>query len=143
MLAMVTIPQTLSRHARLEVLRGHVGAVARVAASVVDGESHLRLIAGNATPEERAVALVPLLKLHRAWPEAKYLYTMGVRENETVFVLDTAQDAGFAAERGLRESGYLEPFDCAASTPATGWRSWPPARPSSIPSSSATTMATF
>jgi diguanylate cyclase (GGDEF)-like protein len=111
MLAMVMIPQGQSRHARLEVLRGHVGEVARVAASVVDGDVHSRLIESRtATPEERAIALAPLLNLHRAWPEAKYLYTMGVRNGEAFFVLDTAQNASFAQQRGLRASQYLEPF---------------------------------
>lgn len=111
MLAIVLIPQTLSRHARLQVLRGHVGEVARVAASVVDGDMHRRLIEGrDSTAAERAAALAPLLGLHRAWLEAKYLYTMGVRDGDVFFVLDTAQDAAFARERGLRDSQYLESF---------------------------------
>ena len=111
LMAIIVIPQVLSRHARLEVLRGHVGEVARVAASVVDGGVHRRLIeAPDATPAERTAALVPLLQLHRAWPEARYLYTMGVRDGQPFFVLDTAQDAGLARERGLRASAYLEPF---------------------------------
>jgi diguanylate cyclase (GGDEF)-like protein len=111
MMAIVLIPQLASRHARLEVLRGHVGEAARVAAAVVDGDLHRQLIEGrNATPEQRAVALAPLLRLHRAWPEAKYLYTMSARDGEVFFVLDTAQDAPFAQARGLRASQYLEPF---------------------------------
>ena len=111
MLAIVVIPQTLSRHARLDVLRAHVGEVARVAASVVNGDVHRSLIdSRDATPAQRSAALAPLLSLHRAWPEAKYLYTMGVRDGATFFVLDTAQDAAFARERGLRASEYLEPF---------------------------------
>jgi diguanylate cyclase (GGDEF)-like protein len=35
---------------------------------------------------------------------------MGARNGQAFFVLDTAQDATFAARRGLRASGYLEPF---------------------------------
>src|SRR5262245_23796320 len=38
--AIVAIPQLLSKQARLEVLRSHVGAVAQLAASVVDGDLH-------------------------------------------------------------------------------------------------------
>jgi diguanylate cyclase (GGDEF)-like protein len=111
MTAIVLIPQMASRHARLQVLRGHVGEVARVAAAVVDGDLHRQLIEGrNATPEQRALALAPLLRLHRAWPEAKYIYTMSTRDGEAFFVLDTAQDAAFAKARGLRASAYLEPF---------------------------------
>jgi diguanylate cyclase (GGDEF)-like protein len=111
MLAIVTIPQTLSRHARLEVLRDHVGEMARLAASQVDGDLHRRLIdRTEADPEARERALAPLLRLHGAWSEAFYVYTMGARDGEAFFVLDTAQSPEFAQRRGLRASRYLEPF---------------------------------
>ncbi|MCB1630607.1 MAG: GGDEF domain-containing protein [Pseudomonadales bacterium] len=110
MLALVLIPQTLSRQARLEVLRSHVGEEARVAASVVDGDAHRHLIEGHGTAEELDAARAPLLRLHRAWPEARYVYTMGMHDDRAFFVLDTAQDPLLAAERGLRMSRYLEPF---------------------------------
>jgi diguanylate cyclase (GGDEF)-like protein len=111
MLAIVTIPQTLSRHARLDVLRDHVGEVARLAASQVDGDLHRRLIEGiDADPASRERALAPLLRLHSAWPEAFYVYTMAAREGQVFFVLDTAQSPPFAQRRGLRASAFLEPF---------------------------------
>lgn len=110
MLALVLIPQMLSRHARLEVLRSHVGEVARVVASVVDGDAHRHLIDGQGTDAELVAARAPLLRLHRAWAEARYVYTMGMRDGRAFFVLDTAQDPFFAAERDLRMSEYLEPF---------------------------------
>lgn len=110
MLALVLIPQTLSRQARLEVLRSHVGEVARVAASVLDGDAHRHLVEGHGTAEELDAARAPLLRLHRAWPEARYVYTMGARDGRAFFVLDTAQDTLFASKRGLRMSRYLEPF---------------------------------
>ena len=50
--AIVAIPQLLSKQARLEVLRSHVGAIARLAASVVDGDLHRQLLdPANKTPE--------------------------------------------------------------------------------------------
>lgn len=110
MLALVIVPQSLSRHARKEVLRDHVGEVARLAASQVDGDLHRRLLAGGADESLRRQALAPLLRLHSAWPEAFYVYTMGARDGQAYFVLDTAQDPDFARERGLRASQYLEPF---------------------------------
>jgi diguanylate cyclase (GGDEF)-like protein len=111
MLAIVTIPQTLSRHARLDVLRDHVGEVARLAAGQVDGDLHRALIDGtDADPAARERALAPLLRLHAAWPEAFYVYTMGARNGEAFFVLDTAQNVEFARKRGLRASAYMEPF---------------------------------
>lgn len=109
-LALVTIPQSLSRHGRLEVLRDHVGEVARLAASQVDGDLHRQLLAGEASESLRRQALAPLLRLHAAWPEAFYVYTMGAKGGQAFFVLDTAQDAEFAGRRGLRASSYLEPF---------------------------------
>jgi diguanylate cyclase (GGDEF)-like protein len=111
LLVVVLVPQILSRQARLEVLRAHVGEVARLAASVVDGDLHRELIEhGPGSDATRQAALAPLLHLHAAWPEAVYVYTMGVREAAPFFVLDTAQDAAFAAQRKLEASPYGEVF---------------------------------
>lgn len=110
LLAVVLLPQMFSRQARLEVLRNHVHEVARVTASVVDGDLHRTLLEGGVDEATRQQALQPLLKLHRNWPEAVYVYTMGVRDGIAYFILDSAQDASLAAERGLRASEYLEPF---------------------------------
>jgi diguanylate cyclase (GGDEF)-like protein len=112
LLTVVLVPQMLTRQARLQVLRTHIGEVARLAASSVDGDLHRRLING----EGRDTSLLsrgrePLLRLHRAWPEARYVYTMFSRAGMAYFVLDTAQDAAFAAQRKLRGSAYLEPFE--------------------------------
>lgn len=121
LLTVVLVPQVLSRQARLDVLRSHVGEVARLAASQVDGDLHRALIDRTQTDAAtRQRALAPLLRLHRAWPEAVYVYTMGVRGTEVFFVLDTAQDAAFAASRGLRASPYLEPFELRAEY-ASNW----------------------
>lgn len=112
LLTVVLVPQVLSRQARLQVLRAHVGEAARLAASQVDGDAHQRFINGvQADAQSRRAALSPLLRLHAAWPEAIYVYTMGVRESRPFFVLDTAQDPEFARQRGLRASQYLEPFE--------------------------------
>lgn len=111
LLVVVLVPQAISRQARLDVLRGHVGEAARLVASQVDGDLHRKLIEGSSVDETmRRRALAPLLRLHASWPEAVYVYTMGVRAGQTVFILDTAQDPDFARERGLRASSYLEPF---------------------------------
>jgi diguanylate cyclase (GGDEF)-like protein len=121
LLAVVLVPQLLSRDARLQVLRAHVDEVARLAASAVDGDLHRRLIEG-ATPGPAPPAFAaaddailraaraPLLRLHRNWPEAIYVYTMGVRNRMPFFVLDTAQDPDFAVERHLKASRYGELF---------------------------------
>lgn len=115
LLAAVLVPQLQSRDARLQVLRAHVDEVARLAAATVDGDLHRRLIEGNATdrlPPDEALqqARAPLLRLHRNWPEAIYVYTMGVRDGMAFFVLDTAQDPAFAASRRLKASQYGEVF---------------------------------
>jgi diguanylate cyclase (GGDEF)-like protein len=109
--ALVIVPQILSHDARREVLRTHVGEFARIAASVVDGDAHQKLAEeSNPTEAQRAAVLAPLLRLHRAWPEARYVYTMVARGNQAYFVLDTAQDAALAQQRQLRASQYMEPF---------------------------------
>ena len=141
LLAVVLVPQLLSRDARLQVLRAHVDEVARLAASAVDGDLHRRLIDGAtpgaappdvAGPDEAILreARAPLLRLHRAWPEAIYVYTMGVRDRVPFFVLDTAQDPAFAA--GAQPEGLAAMASCsvcARNTPATGWMIWPRAAP--------------
>jgi diguanylate cyclase (GGDEF)-like protein len=112
LLAAVLTPQILAKSARLEVLRNHVDEVARLAASQVDGDLHRRLAAGAADEALRKQALAPLLRFHKAMPEAFYLYTMAVlADGKAHFILDTAQDADFARRRGLTPSKYLEPFE--------------------------------
>jgi diguanylate cyclase (GGDEF)-like protein len=110
LLAVVLVPQMLLRQANLQVLRNHVDEVARLAASTVDGDLHRQLLDGSADAATRERALAPLLRLHAAWPEVFYVYTMGVRDGKAFFVLDTAQNAELARRRGLRASQYMEPF---------------------------------
>lgn len=111
LLSLVLVPQFLAREARLQVLRMHVDQVARLAASHVDGDLHRGLLSGTADEAMLAEARVPLMRLHERWPEAVYVYTMGVIDGTARFILDTAQDASFAARRDLMASRYLEPWE--------------------------------
>jgi diguanylate cyclase (GGDEF)-like protein len=111
LLVLVLVPQILARDARLEVLRQHVDQVARLAASHVDGDLHGLLLAGDADEATLMRARAPLLRLHENWPEAIYVYTMGVRDGTAHFILDTAQDEQFATRRGLTASKYMEVFE--------------------------------
>jgi diguanylate cyclase (GGDEF)-like protein len=111
LVAIVAIPQWLSRHARLDVLRNHVGQVASLAASVIDGDVHAQLInPANYTPELYKRAIEPLVRFHSANPEMFYVYTMVEREGGTYFVLDTAASPDLHVGRKLRASGYMERF---------------------------------
>jgi diguanylate cyclase (GGDEF)-like protein len=112
LLTVVLVPQMLARDARLQVLRNHVDAIARLAASQVDGDTHRRLAEGHADEMALRAARAQLLRLHQAMPEAFYMYTMAVlADGKAHFVLDTAQDAEFARRRGLKASQYMEPFE--------------------------------
>lgn len=111
LLTLVLVPQFLARDARLQVLRMHVDQVARLAASHVDGDLHRELLSGTADEAKLAAARVPLMRLHEGWPEAVYVYTMGVIDGTARFILDTAQDAPFAARRDLKASSYMEPWE--------------------------------
>ena len=112
LLAVVLIPQILARDARLQVLRAHVDEAARLAASPIDGDLHRQLVEGTGDVEAvRQLELAVLVRLHERWPEATYVYTMGVKDGSAFFVLDTAQDADFARRRNLRASQYGEPFE--------------------------------
>jgi diguanylate cyclase (GGDEF)-like protein len=111
LVAIVEIPQWLSKQARLEVLQSHVKQVAQLAASVVDGDLHRQLLdSKNHTPELYARALRPLVNFHTADPDIFYVYTMMERNGETFFVLDTAASPELRTTRKLRASAYMEPF---------------------------------
>ena len=82
--AIVAIPQWLSRQARLQVLRSHVGEVAQLAASVVDGDLHRQLLdPANYSPELYEKTLAPLVRFHSADPAIFYVYTMVERDGQS------------------------------------------------------------
>jgi diguanylate cyclase (GGDEF)-like protein len=108
----VAIPQLLSRQARWEELRAHVGETGQLAASVIDGDLHRRLIdPANYTDALYAEALKPLIRFHSADPNIHYLYTMVDRDGVAYFVLDTAGAPGLKTDRKLEKSAYMERFD--------------------------------
>jgi diguanylate cyclase (GGDEF)-like protein len=110
--AIVAIPQWLSKQARLQVLRSHVGAVAQLAASVVDGDLHRQLLdPANKTPELYARTLEPLVRFHSAYPDIFYVYTMVERDGQSYFVVDTAAESDkLKTKHKLVPSEYMEPF---------------------------------
>jgi diguanylate cyclase (GGDEF)-like protein len=120
--SIVAIPQQLSKQARWEALRAHVGEVGQVAASVVDGDLHHRLIdPANYTDALYAEALKPLVRFHSADPNIHYLYTMVDRDGVAYYVLDTAEDPNLKTNRKLEKSAYMERFDLDPQYPDDGW----------------------
>lgn len=118
----VTIPQMLSQRARMEVLRSHVGEVAQLAASVVDGDLHRQLLEpANYTPELYARTVRPLVKFHSADPDIFYVYTMVEREGKSFFIVDTAASDQLVTKHTLRASAYMEPFETLDSEPDPDW----------------------
>jgi diguanylate cyclase (GGDEF)-like protein len=108
----VAIPQYLSKQARWDVLRAHVGEIGQLAAGVVDGDLHRELLdPKNYSADLYAQALKPLVRFHSANPDIHYLYTMVERDGETFFVLDTAGSPDLRTKRELRASAYMEPFE--------------------------------
>lgn len=109
LLPLVAVPQWLSKQARFDVLRNHIGEIAEVAASVVDGDLHRRLLdPENFTEDLYTEALDPLVRLHSADPNIHYLYTMVERSGAAHFVLDTANSPRLRTDRELRGSAYME-----------------------------------
>lgn len=124
LVAVVAVPQWLSKQARLEVLRSHVAEVARLAASVVDGDLHRQLIdPANYTPELYAATLKPLVKFHSAAPEIFYVYTMVERDGRSYFVVDTAASGDLKTSHELRASKYMELFEPIDIEPDPDWLS--------------------
>lgn len=112
LIAVVAIPQWLSKQARLEVWRSHVAEIARLAASVVDGDLHRQLLdPANYTPELYERTLEPLVRFHSAAPEIFYVYTMVERDGRSHFVVDTAASDKLITKRELRASKYMERFE--------------------------------
>ncbi len=111
LLSIVVIPQWLSRQARLEVVRSHVGQVARLAASTVDGDLHRQLLdKANYSDALYQRALAPLVRFHSATSGLYYVYTMVAHDGEAYFVLDTAQSPQLKTSRKLQASAYMEHF---------------------------------
>jgi len=112
LLPIVLLPQWLSKQARLDVLREHVSQVGGLAASVVDGDLHRRLLEPNGyTTKTYDQALAPLVRFHEANPAIFYVYTMVEREGRPYFVLDTAKSRTLKSHRELKPSAFLEPFN--------------------------------
>jgi diguanylate cyclase (GGDEF)-like protein len=112
LVSMVAIPQWLSKQARWEALRSHVGEIGQVAASVVDGDLHRKLLdPANYSDELYARALLPLVRFHSADSNIFYLYTMVDRGGVAYFVLDTAASPDLRTRNKLRASAYMERFD--------------------------------
>jgi len=122
LVAIVAIPQWLSKQARLENLRSHVAEVAQLAASVVDGDLHRQLLdKANYTPELYARVLKPLVRFHSADQDIFYVYTMMERDGKSFFVVDTAASSDLVTRHQLRASAYMEPFETLDKEPDADW----------------------
>ena len=83
----------------------------QLAASVVDGDLHRRLLdPANYSAELYATALKPLVRFHSANSDLFYVYTMVDRDHAPYFILDTAASGDLRTKNHLRASGYMEPF---------------------------------
>ena len=112
LVSIVAIPQWFSIQARWEELRANVGQTATVAASMVDGDLHRRLLdRANYTDELYARAVKSLVRFHSAEPNIFYLYTMVERSGVAYFVLDTAASPDLHTGHKLEASGYMERFE--------------------------------
>jgi len=111
LVSIVAIPQWLSKQARWEVLRSHVGQIGQLAASAVDGDAHRQLLEpANYSDKLYARALKPLVRFHSANSDLFYVYTMFDRGGIAYFVLDTAASRDLRTNHKLRASTYMERF---------------------------------
>jgi len=112
LVTIVAIPQYLSREARLETFRAHVGEIGQLAASVVDGDLHRQLLnPKNYSDDLYKRALAPLVRFHSADPDIFYVYTMVDRGGVPYFVLDTAKSPELHTTHELQASDYMEKFE--------------------------------
>jgi diguanylate cyclase (GGDEF)-like protein len=112
LVSLVAIPQWLSKQARWEVLRSHVAEIGQLAASVIDGDLHRRLLdPANYSDALYAETLKPMVRFHSANPNIFYLYTMADLSDGLHFILDTAASPDLKSTRKLRASPYMERFE--------------------------------
>lgn len=112
LMSSVAIPQWLSKQARWEVLRTHVGQIGQLAASTVDGDLHRQLLdPAKYNGELYARAVEPLVRFHSANSDLFYVYTMAVRDRVPYFILDTASSPRLQTKHRLSASGYMQPFE--------------------------------
>jgi diguanylate cyclase (GGDEF)-like protein len=112
LLPLVVVPQWLSKQARWDALRSNVGEIGALAATVVDGDLHAKLLdPANYSDDLYARALAPLVRFHSADPNIFYLYTMVDRGGVTYFVLDTAKSSDLRTSHKLEASDYMERFE--------------------------------
>jgi diguanylate cyclase (GGDEF)-like protein len=120
--AIVAIPQSLSKQARLEVLRSHVREVAQLASTVIDGDLHRQLIdPANYSDDLYQRTLAPLVRFHSADPDIFYVYTMVERDGKAYFVVDTATSKSLVTRQQLRPSAYMEEFASIDAQPDPDW----------------------
>ncbi len=99
-----------------------MGEIGQIAASVVDGDLHRKLLdPANYSDELYARALAPLVRFHSADPNIFYLYTMVDRGGVAYFVLDTAASPDLRTDHKLRASAYMEQFDLHEEYKNDGW----------------------
>ena len=112
LMSAVAIPQWLSKQARWDLLRSHVGQIGQLAASAVDGDLHRRLLdPADYSVDRYKTALAPLVRFHSANSDLFYVYTMAERGGVPYFVLDTATAPDLRTKHHLRASGYMQPFN--------------------------------
>jgi diguanylate cyclase (GGDEF)-like protein len=107
LVSIVAVPQWLSKQARWEVPRAHVGQIGQLAASAVDGDLHHQLLdPANYSAELYARAVKPLVRFHSANSDLFYVYTMAVRDHLPYFI----PSADLHTKHHLRASAYMQPF---------------------------------
>jgi diguanylate cyclase (GGDEF)-like protein len=112
LVSLVAIPQWLSKQARWESLRSHVAEIGEVAASVIDGDLHRRLLdPKNYSQALYTEALKPLVRFHSADPSIFYVYTMANLSDGVHFILDTAASPDLKTSHKLQASPYMEKFE--------------------------------
>jgi diguanylate cyclase (GGDEF)-like protein len=108
LIAVVVLPQWLSKQARFEVMRAHIAEVAQMTAAAVDGDLQRQLSEpGNYSEELYRKALAPLVRLHSANPSIFYVYTMVERDGTAYFVLDTATSPALKTPHQVKASSYM------------------------------------
>jgi signal transduction histidine kinase/CheY-like chemotaxis protein len=79
-----------AREAQLDAVRNELGQLARVAATLVNGDLHKTLVSdAQAGSAEHLSLLAPLVRFHKATSDIIYVYTAVLAKNRVYYVLGT------------------------------------------------------
>ncbi|MBT4518968.1 MAG: diguanylate cyclase [Halieaceae bacterium] len=103
---------TLNANLQLQLLRGELANIARIAALEVDVEDHKKLTRAEDTNNSHYRKIIePLVEIHNAVPDILYIYTMREIDGRIYYILDTVNDDGLLRNNRSEVTSVMEEYE--------------------------------